>query len=162
MYRLFCFPNKRHVPATLIFIVTFCPRIMYWSDWGYPPRIEKAEMTGKPRVVVVDSSLRAPEGLALDQEKNRLYWTDAHYDKLEYLDLISNARVTLIQSSSVLPHAVGLTLLGDYLYWTDWLRNNVYRAHKEDGRNITVFLTHTQAPLDIHGYNLTDHVSHSK
>ena len=131
---------------------------MYWTDWGISPKIEKAEMTGKHRVVLVNSLLRWPNGLTLDHVKTRLYWADASYDKLEYLDLRNNRRVTLISSSAVLPHPFGLTLLGDYLYWTDWNRYGVYRANKDNGGNVTAFITGIGQPMDIHGYNLSDHV----
>ena len=134
-------------------------RVMYWTDWGSYPKIEKAEMSGKQRVVLVNSGLYWPNGLTLDQEKNRLYWVDASYDKLEYWDLINNNRVTLIDSSAVLPHPFGLTLLGDYLYWTDWSRDAVYRANKDSGGDVTAFITGLGQPMDIHGYNLSEHLT---
>ena len=131
---------------------------MYWTDWGSHPKIEKAEMSGKQRVVLVSASLNWPNGLTLDREKNRLYWVDASYDKLEYLNLNNNQRVTLIVSSSILPHPFGLTLFGDLLYWTDWSNDAVYRANKETGGDVTAFITGLGQPMDIHGYNLSAHV----
>ena len=129
---------------------------MYWTDWGLHPKIEKAEMNGKRRVVLVRSSLLWPNGLTLDQRKNRLYWVDANYNKLEYLDLNNNNRVILISSVIFLPHPFGLTLLGDHLYWTDWYHNAVYRANKETGGGVTAFITGLGQPMDIHGYNLNE------
>ena len=131
---------------------------MYWTDWGSRPKIEKAEMSGKQRVVLVSASLSWPNGLTLDREKNRLYWVDASYEKLEYLNLNNNQRVTLIVSSSILPHPFGLTLFGDLLYWTDWSHDAVYRANKETGGDVTAFITGLGQPMDIHGYNLSGHV----
>ena len=119
--------------------------------------IEKATMSGKQRSFVVNSGLQWPNGLTLDKQKNRLYWVDGHYHKLEYLDLITNNRVTLISSSIILPHPFGLTLLGDYLYWTDWQLDSVYRANKENGGDVTPFITGLGQPMDIHGYSLSEH-----
>ena len=132
---------------------------MYWTDWGSHAKIEKADMTGKRRVILVGTSLRWPNGLTLDEDQNRLYWVDASYHKLEYLNLINNHRVTLIDSSVVLPHPFGLTLLADHLYWTDWQRNAVYRANKENGGNVAAFITGIGQPMDIHGYNLSEHIT---
>lgn len=132
-------------------------RVMYWTDWGTFPKIEKAEMTGKQRNVIVNTGLVWPNGLTLDSNKHRLYWVDARYDKLEYLDLNQNNRVTLISSSYYLPHPFGLTILGDYLYWTDWQRYAVYGADKETGGDITRFVTGIGKPMDIHGYNLSEY-----
>ena len=132
---------------------------MYWTDWGSFPKIENATMAGKQRGVVVNSGLQWPNGLTLDKQKNRLYWVDGRYHKLEYLDLITNNRVTLISSFIVLPYSFGLTLLGDYLYWTDWQLKSVYRANKENGGDVTAFITGLGQPMDIHGYNLSEQVT---
>ena len=133
-------------------------RIMYWTDWGYHAKIERADMSGQQRVVLVNASLSWPNGLTLDQERNRLYWVDASYSKLEYLHLSTNIRVTLIHSYATLPHPFGLTLLGDYLYWTDWSDYTVKRANKESAADVTVFVTGIGQPMDIHGYNLSDKI----
>ena len=130
-------------------------RIMYWTDWGYHPKIERADMSGKQRVALVNSRLSWPNGLTLDTDKNRLYWVDARFDKLEYLNLSTNMRVTLISSSATLPHPFGLTLLGDYLYWTDWRNYAVYRANKNSA-DVSVFVTGIGKPTDIQGYNLSE------
>ena len=114
-------------------------------------------MTGKQRVVLVNSGLQAPNGLTLDPSKNRLYWVDGRNNRLEYLDLNQNNTVTLISSDSVLPYPFGLTILGDHLYWTDWQRYAVYRADKETGDNVTSFVTGIGKPMDIHGYNLSEY-----
>ena len=126
---------------------------MYWTDWGSNPKIEKANMAGKERRVLVNSVLYWPNGLTLDKDTNRLYWVDGSYHKLEYLDLDNNNRVTLLISSSVLPHPFGLTLLGDHVYWTDWSTNAVYRANKESVGIISAFISGIGQPMDIHGYN---------
>ena len=135
---------------------------MYWTDWGYHAKIERADMSGQQRVVIVNSSLAWPNGLTLDQERNRLYWVDGSYNKLEYLHLSTNTRVTLIDSYASLPHPFGLTLLGDYLYWTDWSDYTVKRANKESATEVTVFVTGIGQPKDIHGYNLSETTISSK
>ena len=128
---------------------------MYWTDSGYHAKIERADMSGKQRVALVNSSLSWPNGLTLAKDKNRLYWVDAIFDKLEFLQLSTNMRVTLISSSATLPHPFGLTLLGDYLYWTDWRNYAVYRANKSNA-DVSVFVTGIGKPMDIHGYNLSE------
>ena len=134
---------------------------MYWTDWGYHPKIERADMTGKHRVALVNSRLSWPNGLTLDTDKNRLYWVDARFDKLEYLHLSTNSRVTLISSSATLPHPFGLTLLGDYLYWTDWRNYAVYRANKNSA-DVSIFVTGIGISMDIHGYNLSEKTTPGK
>ena len=133
----------------------FVYRVMYWTDRGTNAKIEKAEMTGRKRVVIVSSGLYRPDGLTLDRKKNRLYWIDAWYRKIEYLDMNRNKRVVLLSSYN-LYGAFGLTLLGDYLYWTSgWYSSSVYRADKETGSGITNFISGTGSLKGIRGYNLS-------
>lgn len=56
---------------------------MYWTDWGEHPKIERANLDGTDRVVLLNSSLGWPNGLALDYTAGKLYWGDAKTDKIE-------------------------------------------------------------------------------
>ena len=134
--------------------------MMYWTSWSYHSKIEKAEMTGKERVVLL-SSWTYPKGLTLDHEQNRLYWVDDIYHELEYLDLNLNIRVNLISSYYLLRYPFGLALLGDHLYWTDAQLRTVYRANKTGG-DVTKFVVNIGQPRDIHGYNFTEHSTPGK
>lgn len=107
--------------------------------------------------MIVSLNLQQPNGLTLDHDKNRLYWVDASYHVLEYLDLNLNNRVTLISSYDALASPFGLTLLGDTLYWTDTQEQAVYQANVEIGSNVTIFFTGTGQLMDIHGYNLSEY-----
>ena len=129
---------------------------MYWTDQGWNAKIEKAEMTGRKRVVIVSSGLYRPKGLTLDRKRNRLYWINAGYQNIEYLDVNRNKRVVLLSSYN-LYSAFGLTLLGDYLYWTPgWYHYGVYRTDKETGSGATNFISSTGSLKGIRGYNLSE------
>lgn len=56
---------------------------MYWTDWGEVPKIERADLDGTERLVMVNTSLGWPNGLALDYQERRIYWGDAKTDKIE-------------------------------------------------------------------------------
>lgn len=58
-------------------------RYMYWTDWGEIPKIERAALDGSDRIVLVNTSLGWPNGLALDYEESKIYWGDAKTDKIE-------------------------------------------------------------------------------
>ena len=60
--------------------------VMFWSDWGSRPEIERANLDGSGRTPIVSDDLVFPNGLALDYELNRLYWCDAGTDRIEYCD----------------------------------------------------------------------------
>jgi len=56
---------------------------MYWTDWGEHPKIERANLDGTERAVLLNSSLGWPNGLAIDYAAGKLYWGDAKTDKIE-------------------------------------------------------------------------------
>lgn len=58
-------------------------RFMYWTDWGEHPKIERANLDGTDRLVLLNSSLGWPNGLAIDHAAGKLYWGDANTDKIE-------------------------------------------------------------------------------
>lgn len=61
----------------------FCCSYMYWTDWGEVPKIERADLDGMERLVMVNTSLGWPNGLALDYDERKIYWGDAKTDKIE-------------------------------------------------------------------------------
>lgn len=40
-------------------------RIMFWTDWGYRPKIETSNMDGTKRLTIVSSSLRWPNAITI-------------------------------------------------------------------------------------------------
>lgn len=60
---------------------------MYWTDWGEMPKIERANLDGTDRVVLLNTSLGWPNGLAIDYVAGKLYWGDAKTDKIEVSQL---------------------------------------------------------------------------
>jgi hypothetical protein len=71
---------------------------MYWTDWGEIPKIERAALDGSDRVVLVNTSLGWPNGLALDYDEGTIYWGDAKTDKIEVCFLLFhfNANFTMV------------------------------------------------------------------
>lgn len=95
-------------------------RLMFWTDWGEVPKIERAGMNGDPktRKVIVKEDIYWPNGLTVDYANNLIYWMDA---KLQFIDTINfNGlnRKRIVKNSLQYPYA--LTFFNDKLYWTDW------------------------------------------
>ena len=101
---------------------------MYWSDWGEPAKIERASMDGNNREVLIDTDLVWPNGLAIDYQLQRLYWTDAFTDRIEYSSVDGTGREILLTG---LDHPFAITISGDQIFWTDWGNATVYTAHKQ-------------------------------
>ena len=60
---------------------------MYWTDWGNRPKIEKAGMDGSRRQVLISHNITWPNGLVLDKENGRIYWTDGGRSVIESVKL---------------------------------------------------------------------------
>lgn len=71
-------------------------RYMYWTDWGEIPKIERAALDGSDRVVLVNTSLGWPNGLALDYDEGKIYWGDAKTDKIEVCFLLFHFETSFV------------------------------------------------------------------
>ena len=128
---------------------------MYWTDWGLDERIEKADMDGANRKIVIRTGIYYPNGLALDVDKNWLYWVDGYYDKLEVYEFPSEKRREIISSraEAFLSFPLGLALYGNHLYWTDRNWKGIYRADRETGKNAAIVVSTQSRPALIHAYD---------
>uniref|UniRef100_A0A4W3HU78 Low-density lipoprotein receptor-related protein 2 n=1 Tax=Callorhinchus milii TaxID=7868 RepID=A0A4W3HU78_CALMI len=123
--------------------------LMFWTDWGRNPRIEKASMDGTQRTVIVSEKIFWPNGLAIDYPTKLLYFADAYLDYIEYCDYNGNNRHQVLASDLVLNHPHAITIFEDFVYWTDRYSHRVMRANKWHGENQTVLIYNIYYPLGI-------------
>ena len=61
--------------------------LLAYSNWDdhieNHPHIGLAGMDGEDLVILVNDSIRWPNGLAFDMPSDRLFWGEAYYDLLE-------------------------------------------------------------------------------
>ena len=61
---------------------------IYWSTSGESPVVERAALDGSQREVFIDGQgLGKPNGLAIDYNLRRLYWTDVKGQTISYVSL---------------------------------------------------------------------------
>ena len=108
-------------------------RLMFWSDWGEEPKIERASMDGTNRIAIVDSQLGEPYGVTIDYTSQRVYWTDNDEDRIEFSDYSGGGRTVLVSAADGVIDPFAVTIFGDLLYWTDWAESAVYGTHKVHG-----------------------------
>ena len=126
--------------------------MMYWTDWGTTPMIERASMDGTARSVIINSTLGWPNGLTLDYVSQTLYWVDAQLDKIEKSNVDGSMRMLLPTPASAIQHPFGITFFEGYIYWSDWATNSIYTAAVNDTEFGThVFFTNlTFSPMQLH------------
>ncbi|KAE8753091.1 low-density lipoprotein receptor, partial [Frankliniella occidentalis] len=121
---------------------------VFWTDWGPRPKIERVEMNGQNRRAIITQGIKWPNGLALDYDNDRIFWTDAMYHVIESSDLDGRARSVVLAKG--LPHPFALTLFEDTVYWTDWHTRSVMGANKVTGRRVHVVLDRLHLPMQVH------------
>ncbi|NXN98396.1 LRP2 protein, partial [Rhinopomastus cyanomelas] len=123
--------------------------VMFWTDWGQNPRIEKASMDGKMRTVIVSNKIYWPNGLSIDYPNKLLYFADAYLDYIDFCDYNGNNRRQVVASDLILQHPHALTVFEDFVYWSDRYTNRVIRANKWHGGNQTVMIYNIHQPLGL-------------
>ena len=149
------FPIFAFILLLLFFLLFITNRYMYWTDWGWDERIERADMDGTNRRVITRYGLLYPNGLTLDVSRNWLYWIDTSYGKLEVYEFPSNTRRTIIPAyrEPFLTSPLGLTLYGSNFFWTDTHLDGIYRADRNTGGNASKVLSTSSRPALIHAYD---------
>lgn len=86
---------------------------MFWADWSTTiPRIMRAWMDGSNARPVVYGlyRLRWPNGLAIDEGLQRIYFTDAMKDRIISVDLNGGNWRTMVAGPSVTPHPFAISV----------------------------------------------------
>lgn len=60
---------------------------MFYSEWDRPANISRAYLDGSNLMVFRGVLLGWPNGLAIDFQKDRLYWCDALLDHIQHANL---------------------------------------------------------------------------
>lgn len=57
---------------------------LFWSDWwDRKPKIERSNLDGSDRIVLLKEDLGWPNGITLDIKSRNLYFCDAKTDRIE-------------------------------------------------------------------------------
>ena len=110
--------------------VFFCFRYLFWTDWGSSPKIERSSLSGENRQTIISADIVWPNDVAVDYTSNRLYWIDAHSDKLESANLDGKNRQLQVQLRyhNIIIHPYSMTFLvgKNISYITDWYQDALY------------------------------------
>lgn len=125
--------------------------VMFWTDWGAIPKIERASMDGNlaSRRVIISENIFCPNSVTLDIVDKRLFWIDAKLDKMEACDYNGKNR-TLLLNKIFLKHPFSLTRLNDLLIWTAWNDSSIYAYNYTSG-GYPVKLYHFPELMSIKG-----------
>uniref|UniRef100_UPI00398F174B low-density lipoprotein receptor-related protein 1-like n=1 Tax=Pristiophorus japonicus TaxID=55135 RepID=UPI00398F174B len=131
------------------FVLDECLNLMFWTNWNEQhPSIMRSTLSGSNVFVIIGTDIRTPNGLAIDHQAEKLYFSDATLDKIERCEYDGTSRQVILKSEPV--HSFGLAVYGDYIFWTDWVRRAVLRADKYTGGDLRVLRADIpQQPMGI-------------
>ncbi|EMP33580.1 Low-density lipoprotein receptor-related protein 8 [Chelonia mydas] len=96
---------------------------IYWCDLFYrkiySAYIDKASDTAE-QVILIDSQLNSPEGLAMDWIHKNIYWTDSGNKTISVATADGSKRTTLFSTDLSEPRAIAVDPTRGYMYWSDW------------------------------------------
>ncbi|XP_016104637.1 low-density lipoprotein receptor-related protein 2-like [Sinocyclocheilus grahami] len=138
----YCFENPR--------AIALHPKLgyVYWTDWRDKAFIGRVGMDGNNKSAIITTKIEWPNGLTIDYTNDKLYWSDAHLNYIEFSDLDGNHRHTVYDG--VLPHPFAITVFEESVYWTDWNTRTVEKGNKYNGSGREALINTTHRPFDIH------------
>uniref|UniRef100_A0A3B3QJP4 Si:dkey-88l16.3 n=1 Tax=Paramormyrops kingsleyae TaxID=1676925 RepID=A0A3B3QJP4_9TELE len=121
--------------------------LMFWSEFGAAPQIERSGMDGSERKVVVSSGVSWPGSLAVDMLEKRIYWTD---EKLKCIGsaTLDGENIKILQLTET-PSPLSVGVFNELMIWSDAKRQTVQMAHKLTGKNRKVVLKQSHQPFEL-------------
>ena len=112
---------------------------VFWADGGSEPKICRAGMAGRARLVLVPGSpgqLLSPAGLSLDLLTDRIFWADSGLHRISSAKLDGTGVVAILRLPDL--HPVSLSVAEDWLYWTEAgpQHSQIFKANKFDGSGL--------------------------
>jgi len=119
--------------------------LLAYSNWDDDeknhPHIGLAGLDGQDLQILVNTSLRWPNGLAFDMPSNRLFWGEAFYDLLESIRLDGTGRVSMKPSASYISlHPFSVSVFENTIYWSDQGTREIQSCDKFTGKNHQVLV----------------------
>lgn len=129
-------------------VVSSCIKRVFWTNWNsHHPSIQKSYLNGYELESIITTDIRMPNGIAIDHQLQKLYWSDARLDKIERCDFNGGDRHVLLSEHP--QHPFDLAVYGDFVFWTDWVAHAVLRANKHTGAEVVVLRKNVVRPMGI-------------
>jgi sugar lactone lactonase YvrE len=118
---------------------------------GPNPKIERADMDGFHRTVLIKDNIYWPNGLTIDYTTDRIYWIDAKHQVIESAHIHGTDRKKIVTRG--LHHPFAITVFEDAVYWTDWHFKSISVANKNSGHGFKTIHSGLHFPMDLHSYH---------
>uniref|UniRef100_A0A3P8PEI8 EGF-like domain-containing protein n=1 Tax=Astatotilapia calliptera TaxID=8154 RepID=A0A3P8PEI8_ASTCA len=100
--------------------------------------IERVDIKGGPRNILISDGLDSPEGLAVDWVHRKMYWTDKRRSTVDCSTLDGLHRETIVRKGLEKPRGIAVHPLAKKLFWTDIGTHPVVECSSLEGRDRAV------------------------
>ncbi|XP_073842085.1 low-density lipoprotein receptor repeat domain-containing protein cueball [Musca autumnalis] len=125
------FSKEKTVPDGIA--IDFCRRKLYWTNSNFAnATIERIDLNGKNRKLIIDKDLYLPHGIVVDQLSDRIYWVvdqqGIHFT-VESAKLDGTDRQIIVKGLDSTPSNLAVTK--DLIFWTDQRHEAIWTHTKE-------------------------------
>uniref|UniRef100_A0A8C2UPT3 Low-density lipoprotein receptor-related protein 1-like n=1 Tax=Chinchilla lanigera TaxID=34839 RepID=A0A8C2UPT3_CHILA len=121
--------------------------LMYWSEIGDKPQIEKAGMDGSNRKILIDQGLGRPTSIALDQLSWKIFWSDDKFHSIGSANL-DGTGIRMLQLTQI-KNPFSVTVFEDEVFWSEMKTRTVQRVQKMTGKNRAVLIKRSGQPYGL-------------
>ncbi|KAF2354259.1 Low-density lipoprotein (LDL) receptor class A repeat [Trinorchestia longiramus] len=125
--------------------------LLFFSEWGQTPNINLAHLDGSNVTPLPGLVVKWPNGLAIDLDRDLLYWCDAVLDWIQYANLDGSGVRTI--PGLTLQHPFSLAILDDWLYVSEWQPPVILRMNKEKGDSKAPLDNWSERPFTVKAYS---------
>ncbi|XP_071133750.1 low-density lipoprotein receptor-related protein 4-like isoform X1 [Mytilus edulis] len=123
--------------------------ILFFSDWGTYPRIERCGLDGKDRETIVEN-VGEPISLTIDYKVKRIYWLDRLRSEIKSAKFDGSSIKTVMKNSNYLSEVYGIAIHKDKVYWTNWGKGEILRTDKYASFEVEkVFASSAKVPYGL-------------
>jgi len=116
-------------------------KLLFYTDWSEKkPLIASIGLDGSERKDIITTDIFWPNGVAIDQLLDRIFWCDAKLNLLESANLDGSDRKQIPVPDKYTLHPYGIAVFEDTLYWSDWTGSMLASCNKFTGKNVKVLI----------------------
>uniref|UniRef100_H0W3X9 EGF-like domain-containing protein n=1 Tax=Cavia porcellus TaxID=10141 RepID=H0W3X9_CAVPO len=121
--------------------------LMYWSEVGEEPQIEKAGMDGSSRKILIDQGLGRPTSIALDQLSWKIFWSDDKFHSIGSANL-DGTGIRMLQLTQI-KNPFSVTVFEDEVFWSEMKTRTIQRVQKMTGKSRAVLIKRSGQPYGL-------------
>ncbi|KAH3774761.1 hypothetical protein DPMN_176154, partial [Dreissena polymorpha] len=115
---------------------------LFWTDYGTTPAVLKRAHTDGTKIVTLFTSMKWPNGIAIDRSASALYVTDGYTNIIYRCGYEVNTCDQYFKDPE--SHLMDIKLLGNYLYYTAWNKVYITKLHKTNSSDIAKFANNAE------------------